>query len=251
MGGMREKEHAVLRRVGVAGLVVGAIVLLGGPAWAHVEVTPDSAPQGGDAVLAFTVPDESETLSTTEVAVFFPTDHPIAEALVEPIAGWTAKVDTMKVDQPIETDQGSVTEAVKSVTWTGGKIGPGDFQQFKVSVGLPKEGESLTFKTLQTYSDGSVVRWIEEESPTGTEPEHPAPVLTLTSGDTTETTAAATPSTTPTTPTTKAAALPTDVAKKDDVDSAKTLSVVGIAVGAVGLLVALAALVRGRRPRPS
>src|SRR5256885_2242197 len=79
---VRTKEYAVLRRVGVAGLVMGAVVVVGGPAWAHVTISPDSAPKGSDAVLAFNVPDESDTLSTTQVAIFFPTDHPIAEALV-------------------------------------------------------------------------------------------------------------------------------------------------------------------------
>jgi uncharacterized protein YcnI len=234
----------VLRRVGVAGLAMGAVVMLAGPAWAHVTISPTSAPKGSDAVLAFTVPDESDTASTTEVAIFFPTDHPIAEALVEPIAGWTAKVETMKVAKPIQTDSGPVTEGVKSVTWTGGHIVPGDFQQFKVSVGLPADASSLEFKALQTYSDGTVVRWIEDTPASGPEPDHPAPVLTLTSADETagSTTPAGTASTTP-------ATLPTDLAKKSDVNSAKTLSGVGIAVGAVGLILALGALALGRRPR--
>jgi uncharacterized protein YcnI len=229
----------VLRRVGVAGLVMGAVFLVGGPAWAHVTISPDSAPKGSDAVLAFNVPDESDTASTTQVAIFFPTDHPIADALVKPVAGWTAKVETMKVAKPIKTDTGSVTEAVKSVTWSGGKIEPGQFEQFTVSVGLP-DAASIEFKALQTYSDGTVTRWIEETPPGGAEPEHPAPVLVLTSGNdaTTPTTAAGT-------------SIPSDknLASKTDVDSAKSLSVVGIAVGALGLVVALGALVLGRRPR--
>ena len=35
----------------------------------------------------------------------------------------------------------------------------------------------MVFKALQTYSDGNVVRWIEEPVDGGEEPEHPAPVL--------------------------------------------------------------------------
>jgi uncharacterized protein YcnI len=221
---------------------MGIVVVVAGPAWAHVTISPDSAPKGSDAVLAFNVPDESDTLSTTQVAIFFPTDNPIAEALVAPIPGWTAKVDTMKVTKEIQTDAGPVTEAVKSVTWSGGKIEPGDFQQFTVSVGLP-DAESLQFKTLQTYSDGSVTRWIEDTPAGGPEPEHPAPVLTLTAGE------AATP--TPTTTAATPAASTKGLAKKTDVDSAKTLSVVGIVVGGLGLVVALGALALGRRPRTS
>lgn len=212
------------------------LVALGGNAWAHVEVVPESAPKGSDAVLAFTVPDESETLSTTKIEVFFPTDHPIAEALVQPIAGWTATVSTMPVSKPIETDDGTVTEAVKSVVWTGGTIEPGNFQNFSVSVGLPDFEGAIQFKALQTYSDGNVVRWIED----GEESEHPAPTLTLTAGeDEGETTATTAP----------AAASSTKTAAKSDVDSAKSLSVVALIIGIVGVLLAIGAFVIGRRPR--
>lgn len=238
-----EKEHAVLRRVGVAGLVMSAVVLVSGPAWAHVSISPDSAPKGSDAVLSFNVPDESESANTTQVAITFPTDNPIAEALVEPISGWTAKVETMKVDKPIQTDAGAVTEAVKSVTWSGGSIAPGQFQQFTVSVLLP-DADSLEFRAVQTYSDGTVTHWIEPTPPGGPEPENPAPVLTLTAaeGETTTTTAA-------TTPTTASASGDNDLADSHDVDTARNLGVIGIAVGGLGLLVALGALVFRRRPR--
>jgi uncharacterized protein YcnI len=244
---MREKEHVVLRRFGVAGLAMGAVVLMAAPAWAHVGITPTSAPKGSDAVLAFTVPDESDTASTVTVAVFFPTDHPIADALVEPIAGWTAKVEMMHVAKAIKTDSGSVNDAVKSVTWTGGHIVPGDFQQFKVSVGLPSDASSLEFKALQTYSDGTLVSWIEDTPAGGPEPDHPAPVLTLTAaedatGGTTPTSAGGTGASTP-------ATLPTNVATTSDVNSAKTLSYVAIGVGAVGLILALGAFALGRGPR--
>lgn len=37
----------------------------------------------------------------------------------------------------------------------------------------------MTFKALQTYSDGEVVRWIETSEPGQAEPAKPAPVLHL------------------------------------------------------------------------
>jgi uncharacterized protein YcnI len=226
--------------VGMVGLAIGAVVVMAGPAWAHVSISPPSAPKGSDAVLSFNVPNESEDASTTEVAIVFPTDHPIAEAAVLPIAGWTATVATVKVDQPIQTDEGEVTEAVSRVTWTGGKIDPGQFQQFTVSVGLPDDADELVFKALQSYSDGSKVSWIEEETPGGAEPEHPAPVLTLTeAGD--GATATTTPATTNTATATK------DLAKQSDVDSAKTLGVLGLIVGALGLIAAIGAFTIKRR----
>jgi uncharacterized protein YcnI len=220
---------------------MGAVFLFGGPAWAHVTINPESALKGSDAVLAFSVPDESETLSTTDVQVFFPKDHPIAEALQQPIPGWTSSVTTFKPAKPIKTDTGTVTEAVESVTWKGGSIAPGHFQQFVVSVGLPADASALAFPTLQTYSDGSVVRWIEGEPPGGGEAEHPVPTLTLTS--------ATDGATTPTTAAVTTGAQGKNLATKSDVDSAKSLGVVGVIVGAIGLVAAIGAIVLGRRPR--
>jgi uncharacterized protein YcnI len=75
-----------------------------------------------------------------------------------------------------------ITEAVTKVTWTadGGKIGPGQFQQFPLSLGpLPEDADQLVFKAIQTYDNKEVVRWIEEPVEGGEEPEAPAPVLKL------------------------------------------------------------------------
>ena len=177
---MQERERAVLRRFGMVGLVICAVVVVGGPAWAHVSITPDSAPKGSFTVLSFNVPNEEATAKTTEVAIVFPTDHPIGDASVEAIPGWTVKVDKKQLDKPIQTDEGEVTEAVSQVTWSGGTIEPERFQQFTVEVGLPDDADSLEFKALQTYDDGTVVRWIEPTPASGAEPEFPAPVLTLT-----------------------------------------------------------------------
>ena len=84
----------------------------------------------------------------------------------QPVPGWTAKVVRKKLAQPVTNDEGEqVTDRVDRITWTGsgteGRIGPGQFQDFGLSVGVPdKPDTSLTFKALQTYGDGEVVRWI-------------------------------------------------------------------------------------------
>jgi len=38
----------------------------------------------------------------------------------------------------------------------------------------------MTFRAIQTYSNGDVVKWIETRAPGATEPARPAPVLDLT-----------------------------------------------------------------------
>jgi uncharacterized protein YcnI len=226
---------AVFRRSVVA--LVGALVLVGvfaAPAFAHVTVSPDTALQGADQVLVFSVPNESDTASTTTVEVAFPEDHPIATASVLPVPGWTAKINMTKAATPIKTDSGTSTDQVANVTWTGGTIAPGQFQQFTVNVGLPADGTSLAFKTVQTYSDGTIVRWVDLTTPGGAEPANPAPIVTLTK--TAETTTA----------TTAPAAVAKNVATSSDVDSAKTIGIIGIVLGGLGLIVAITALVRKR-----
>jgi uncharacterized protein len=177
------------RRIGKLGgsvLAAGVVLLLGAaPAWAHVTVVaPGVSPGASDASISFRVPDESDTASTTGLKVQLPTDHPIAGVLVLPQPGWTATVKQTKLSTPIKTDDGDITEVVSEVDWTasaGGGIKPGFFGQFTIIAGkLPDGVSQLTFKAVQQYSDGSTVSWIEEPAPgSSTEPEHPAPVLTL------------------------------------------------------------------------
>jgi uncharacterized protein len=216
--------------LGIIGLV-GAFAL---PASAHVTVNPKEAPKGSFATLTFNVPNEKDDASTTKVEVNLPTDHPIASVSVEPVPGWQVAVQKSKLAQPLQSDDGEVTDAVSQITWSGGQITPGQFQRFVISVGpLPENTNSLVFKALQTYSDGDVVRWIETAAPGGEEPEHPAPTLQLTAATNDE-----------------QAAAPVATSDSGDDDS-NTLAIVGIVLGAVALLVGAGALVMGRRTASS
>jgi hypothetical protein len=129
-------------------------------------------------------------------------NNPIATVDYQAIPGWTTKGTVSKLATPITDDDGNqVTQAVSEIIWTAdtaaASIKPGQFLDFPIELGpLPKTG-SIAFKTPQTYSDGSVVRWIDPTPPGGPEPEHPAPVLTLTAASATEassTAAGSTPS---------------------------------------------------------
>ena len=169
--------------IGLTGALLAGGFALAAGASAHVTVDAPGATQGGYTVLTFRVPTESDTLSTTGLAVQLPTDAPLASVLAQPHAGWTYTATEGKLATPITTDDGQVTQAVTKVEWkadSGSGIKPGQFDQFVLSIGpLPKVA-SMTFKVIQTYSDGSQVAWIELPAPGSTaEPEHPAPVLKL------------------------------------------------------------------------
>ena len=173
------------RRAAITGgLTAGSLVLLAAPASAHVSVEPEEAPRGGFSTVNFKVPNERDDSATEKLEVTFPSDQPLVSVMPQPVPGWDIKVSKSKLDKPVEMHGEKVDKAVTKITWSGGKIAPGEFQQFPVSVGqLPEKGDQLVFKALQTYDNDEVVRWIEEPQEGEKEPEHPAPVLKLTAAD--------------------------------------------------------------------
>ncbi|TCR16720.1 YcnI family protein [Streptomyces sp. BK205] len=232
--------RTTLRRAGAATTLAAVGVLAAaGVASAHVTVHPESYAKGAtDGVLTFRVPNEEDTASTTKVQVYLPTDHPVLGVLVSPRDGWTAKVTTTKLKTPVKTDDGTISDAVSEITWTGGRIGAGQFEDFDVAFGqLPDDTGQLAFKTLQTYSDGKTVRWIEQATAGDDEPENPAPVLKLTTKD------ADTADSVPVTA--KNAVSGTPSASSGD-STARGIGVAGLVVGVLGLGAAVFAVLRGR-----
>jgi len=207
-----------------------ALVALAGPADAHVSVHADDAAKGAYTVLDFRVPNETDSAYTTKVAVTF--TSPLASAAPQVVEGWTATVTKAKLATPITTDDGTVTDGVGSITWTatGKGTAPGFFQTFQVEAGPLPATDTVAFPTVQTYGDGSVVRWTDATVPGGAEPEHPAPTLSLTAA-----VADASGGTGP--------SVSTVVTK----EQSKGLGIAALVVGAVGVLLGGAAL--ARRPK--
>ncbi|MEV5845590.1 YcnI family protein [Streptomyces sp. NPDC051985] len=240
---MSTTRLALRRAATVTALTATSVLVAAGVAAAHVTVHPESYAKGAtDGVLTFRVPNEEDTASTTKVQVYLPTDHPVLGVLVSPRDGWTAKVTTSKLKTPVKTDDGTITDAVSEITWTGGKIGAGQFEDFDVAFGqLPEDTDELAFKTLQTYSDGKVVRWIEEAQSGDEEPENPAPTLKLTAtGDA----AAAS-----TAPAAKSSAKSVTASADSSDSTARGLGIAGLIVGAIGLAAAAFTFVRTRGAR--
>lgn len=215
--------------------VVTAVAVASLPAVgsAHVTLQPNEVPAGEFKRLDVRVPNERDNASTKKVQVKFPPGFIFVSS--EPVAGWTAKVKMGKLAKPVEVFGEKRTEQVETVTFaTKGKgVRPGEFQDFGLSVGLPdKPGTALTFKAIQTYSNGEVVRWIG--APTSDEP---APQVKLVAAP-----AEGSNAQDPT-----AAAKPTAAAASDDDGDA--LALIALIVGALGLLAGLAALAAARRAR--
>ncbi|MEU1806821.1 DUF1775 domain-containing protein [Streptomyces sp. NPDC019937] len=151
------------RRLGaVSAAAIAATIAFAGPASAHAEVTASNARAlAKDVVLTFTGEAESESAGFTEVRVVLPEGiAPGDVTLDEAPEGWKMK----------PTKDG--------YTISGPKLAVGTNAVHKVTVRQLPDAKSLAFKTIETYSDGKVSRWIELPGD-GPEPEEPAPVLDL------------------------------------------------------------------------
>jgi uncharacterized protein YcnI len=231
------RARALPRAAIVSGATAAALLgLFCVPAFAHITTTPSSVPAGSAAELTFHVPNEETHADTTKLDILIPTAHPIAQLLVQPVPGWQASVRTVNLAKPVVTDDGKFSQAVAEVMWSGGRIAPGQFQDFTVLADpLPQGVSQLVFKALQIYSNGDVVRWIDVRQPGQPEPGHPAPVLTLTKGA-----APAAPGGGVAAP----AAAPQAASGSDGL--ARGLAAAGLAVGLLGLAAAAAGRRRGK-----
>ena len=242
---MRLRHRSLL----VIGAALGLVGLSSGVASAHVTVSAPGATVGGsDQLITFRVPNESGTASTIGLTVQLPTDTPIASVLVAPHTGWTDKVTTATLATPIKTDDGDITSAVSTITWTADSsadgIAPGQFDQFVLIAGQLPSVSSLTFKAIQRYSDKTVVSWVEVAAPGSPEPDHPAPTLTLAAA--TSPTSATT--TTSATATSTSAYSPSDMVMSSapsttsgSANTALILSAVAVILATLGAALGLAA----------
>jgi uncharacterized protein YcnI len=135
-------------RLPVVLLACVTIVLgLASAAQAHVVVFPsdltNKAPACAFTSFVVRVPTE-KPMPTTAVRLQVPPTITIIAARAKP--GWHADFETTK---------GRIT----AITWTGGKIMPREFDEFAFLAAAPKKTGPVNWDALQTYEDGSVVKW--------------------------------------------------------------------------------------------
>jgi uncharacterized protein YcnI len=194
--------------------VIGAFALVLAPwAGAHAEIGPENVPANSVSTFVLRVEGEEDS-ATTKIAMRLPSG--VTNVKPEPAPGWKAN------------------RAGRVVTWTGGRIPQGQSAKFEVTAHFPNSpGKTLTFPTVQTYADGTVVRWIGAPSS-----ETPAPTISLT--------AAAAQSPPPPPPVTTTTTTPTTPSQDEDDDGGST----GWIIGAVVLVVLVGSgivLLRRRR----
>lgn len=145
------------RVLACAALPALLVIALAGPAAAHVTVQPSEAITGSFSRFVVRVPNEEDKAATTKVEVELP---PMAFVSFQPKEGWNREVEMVTLDEPLEVFGNEITEVVGTVTWSGGSIGPGEFDEFGFSAAMPEEETNLEFPALQTYDNGKVVEWV-------------------------------------------------------------------------------------------
>jgi uncharacterized protein YcnI len=217
-----------------AGLMaVVATLVITQVAAAHVTLNPGEWEAGGFARFALRVPNERDNADTTEVTVRFP--QSIISASFQPMPGWERSIEMEPLDEPIEEEGEQITEHIASVTWTGGTVKPGEFEEFGVSFRVPETpGEELVFPSIQTYSNGEVVRWVGAP-----DSDTPAPIVTVLEPAEEEKAAGGAQGETTAAGEDGAAAAPTSSSDDDDGDG---LAILALILGIAGLAAGLAAL---------
>lgn len=216
--------------VAAAGAVT-AVLLTAVPAAAHTEVEADKAQALAENVtVSFHAEAESDTSGIKEVRVVLPEGIAPADVTYgEGPKGWRFSA----------TDDG--------YTVKGAELKTGESAEYSVVVRQLPDAEEVPFKTLQTYGDGHVDRWIELDE----NGENPAPTLKLKAAApgakpaSPSPSASASPSPTPekTTPAASPQAADTE---KDDEGGLSASAWTGIGAG---ILVAAAAVVFAVRRR--
>lgn len=162
---------------------VAAVFGAPGAAWADgVTSSPGQAVQGDAVELTFVVPEERPGARTEKIEFRLPPDAPIGEVYPLSVDGWAPLITSRDLDAPVAGIHApSVSTVTSAVVWTrgAGPAVPGP-ARLSVAMGPLPQLDRMTFEVVQTYSDGTVVRWDQAPLPGGGEPEHPAPELALT-----------------------------------------------------------------------
>jgi uncharacterized protein YcnI len=217
----------------ISAVAAAGVFALAGPALAHVEVEADKTTAGAsDVTLTFTGEAENPGGGIASERVVLPAGIAPAEvSLLKAPAGW------------------KLTANPDGFTVAGKALKTGTDAVWKIKIAkLPDGVTRLSFKTLETYGNGDVSRWIEIQEPGQSEPDHPAPLLVLKNGAAPATSSAAPPTASPSAA--APATAPTTAAAVDPAASSSGTStwwiwvVVVVLAGVAGAIFAL----RRRRP---
>jgi uncharacterized protein YcnI len=242
--------NRLLKRGAAVVAAATALVLAGGGmASAHVTANvTEPAKKGGYAKITFRVPNEDASQGTVKLTLNFPANPPVTSARPKPIPGWTTSITKVKLDPPVKVGKTTATEAMGTITWTadpGTRINPGEFQEFDISAGPLPDADQLVIPATQTY-DGAKgeVKW-DAPPTTGSEPEHPAPLVKLVAAGASEDDHGSMGTSTDVKP--AADTHDAEAVTSGTDNTARWLGGIGLVLGALGLGLGVGATLRSRR----
>jgi len=148
------------RRLAAAGTTVLAVVALAAlPASAHIEPAPVAVEEATSTVISFDVEHGCGDSDSVKFEMKLPDG--VTKPVPKPPAGW----------------KGTVADGV--VTFTGGPQDHHTPLTLAIQMTVPAKPGQIAFPIIQTCEEGSL-DWIEITKEGQPEPEHPAPVVTIT-----------------------------------------------------------------------
>lgn len=161
----------MVKRTSIGSFLALCLLAWSASAQAHVSIHPDAVPAGAFATVDVRVPGEQAGAHVSKVEMLLPAG--ISEVSYEPVPGWRVRLLEGK-----RSGEPGIERVVW--TWTGplGAIGDGQFVQLPLAVAIPSgaAGRTLEFRTVQTYSNGEIERWIDP----ALQAEHPSPRIEVT-----------------------------------------------------------------------
>ena len=162
-------------------ILAAVAILITSPVLAHVSLETKQATIGASYKAVFTVPHGCAGSPTTKIRVQIP--EGVVGVKPMPKAGWT--LDTVNGKYAAEYDYhgNKMSEGVKEVMWSGGKLPDHNYDEFVIVTYLTsglKPNSTLYFPVVQECEQG-VSRWIEipKEGSEGPGSKTPAPGVKL------------------------------------------------------------------------
>jgi uncharacterized protein YcnI len=157
--------------------------LTGSSACAHITLEKREAAIGSPYKAVFVVPHGCAGSATVNIRVQIP--EGVVGVKPMPKAGWNLEVIKGKYASEYDVHGARVSEGVKEVVWSGGKLPDAFYDEFVMNTFLTaglKPNTTLYFPTVQECEQG-ISRWIdipaEGESANGHEEKSPAPAVKL------------------------------------------------------------------------
>lgn len=171
-----------MTRIPRSAVVATVLAMAAAPAaFAHVTLETRQAPAGSSYKAVLKVPHGCEGSPTVRIRVQIPDG--VIGVKPQPKPGWEVAIVKGRLAHPVQDSHGNmVTEGVREVIWSGGRLPDEHYDEFALNLKLPNAPDTtLYFPTVQDCEKG-VSRWIEipEEGRSAADYSKPAPALRLT-----------------------------------------------------------------------